>query len=157
MTEVDVAELARLEAEAGAYEARRAAAVARGQNSDAAARDIVLNIVASRIRERWRAAGYTSATLVDGLPRPERPHAADWQGEGRARHCAVCARPGRGALGAECPGPDGYYLVREALERGVPFGLRDGLPTAGVELVEGDVRARLARATCRPVRRRKAA
>jgi hypothetical protein len=48
-------------------------------------------------------------------------------------------------------------LVLDALAAGVPFGLVDGLPIAGVRPEPGDVVAKLARATCRPMRRLEAA
>lgn len=114
----------------------------------------VRNIVARRICERWRAAGFTTVRLEDGLPRPERPHPADWQGDSRLKHCGVCGRTCLSLVPpATCSGPPADDAVHEALSRGVPFGLRDGLPTAGEPLQAGDVVAKLARATCRPLRR----
>lgn len=135
------------------YEAQeRMKANRKGEEDLESGRDRILYVVASRICDRWRAAGFTSATLVDGLPRPERPHLTTWEGEGRFRHCSVCGRSCfKAPLPATCDGSSGFDLVFDALARGVPFGLRDGLPTAGVPTEAGDVVIKLARATCRPV------
>jgi hypothetical protein len=106
-----------------------------------------------RICRRWEAAGYTSAVLVDGLPQPEKGHPAAWDGAGMVRYCRTC---GRGSMarkaGDTCRGPDALGLVLAALADGVPFGLVDGLPVAGVRSDAGDVLVKVARATCRPVR-----
>lgn len=111
-----------------------------------------------QICRRWEAAGYTSAVLVDGLPRPEKPHPATWTGEGMVRHCRTCGRSSMAKrAGDMCRGPDALGLVLDALAAGVPFGLLDGLPTAGVRAELGDVRVKVARATCRPTAMRRAA
>mgnify|MGYP006054678607 FL=1 len=133
----------------GEYEAaERHKANAKGAASLESGRDRCLYVVAVRICDRWRAAGYTSASLVDGLPRPEKPHAAEWIGDGLPR-CATCGR--RELRRSDtCPGPASFDLVHEAVANGVPFGLRDGLPTAGVAYEAAGITARVARATCRP-------
>jgi len=136
-------------------EAERAKLQAKAEERDAHARDRVHYMVAMAICRRWEAAGYTTASLVDGLPSPEKPHAADWQGEGRFRHCGTCGRTHyRAPLPPTCPGMGAFNLVYQALGDGVPFGLVDGLPTAGVRPEPGDVAEKLARATCRPMVRR---
>jgi hypothetical protein len=91
MTKAFRAEWARILA-GGEYEdAERAKLRRRGEDATEANRARVLYSVAMRVCDRWQAAGFTSATLVDGLPRPERPHATTW-------HCAkthphsFCAR-----------------------------------------------------------------
>jgi hypothetical protein len=114
--------------------------------------------VALKICCRWEAAGYTSATLLDGLPRPEKGHPAAWDGEGMVRYCRTCGRSSMARkTGDTCSGPSALGLVLDALAAGVPFGLVDGLPVAGVRPEPGDVVVKLARATCRPARRLEAA
>lgn len=132
-----------------------------GRKSDealAANRARALYFVAMRVLDRWTRAGFPSARLVDALPRPERGHAADWQGEGRYRKCGTCGRTNmRAQEPATCDGPSGYDLVFAALDAGIPFGVGpDGLPTAGVPVDHDKARVKLARVTCQPVRRRAA-
>ena len=105
--------------------------------------------VATVIVARWAAAGFTTARLVDGLPRPERGHPGEWIGEGWARHCATCARPWgrRGDAPLTCPGPHPFDLVHAAVARGVPFGLVDGLPTAGEPIALDGILVKVAAAT----------
>ena len=94
------------------------------------------------------AAGYTTARLVDGLPRPERGHPPDWQGDGRIRTCATCARrEHRSPLPETCPGPWPFDLIHDAVERGVPFGLVEGLPAAGAPVALDGILVKVAAAT----------
>lgn len=147
------AEWARLSAGLDYEAEERRKANEKGVQSTAAGVSRCLYRVAIVIAARWRAAGFTSVTLVDGLPRPEKPHAAAWLG----RTCAICGRLSLRQTPL-CDGPDAFGLVHQALEQGVPFGMRDGLPTAGVEPEAGDVLVKVSRATCRPERQeRKAA
>lgn len=154
MTKAFRAEWARILA-GGEYEdAERAKLRRRGEDATEANRARVLYSVAMRVCDRWQAAGFTSATLVDGLPRPERPHATTWHTQGRGWHCEVCGRHQyRAPTAGLCDGPGAFNLIHEAVAQGVPFGLVDGLPTAGVPTTPGDVVTKLARATCRPRRR----
>lgn len=121
----------------------------------AANRARVLYTVTMRVLARWALAGFPSATLVDGLPRPERGHVADWQGEGRFRKCGTCGRSNaKQPEPTTCGGPSGYDLVWSALDAGIPFGVGpDGLPTAGVPVDHDEARGKLARATCQPARK----
>jgi hypothetical protein len=132
-------------------ERRREAAEA-----DAHTRDRLCYRTATAIVRRWEAAGFTSASLMDGLPRPERGHAADWHVVSRfSRRCGTCGLSAMARkAGDVCPGPGALNLVYQALQDGVPFGLVDGLPTAGAPLEAGDVVEKLARATCSPIVRR---
>lgn len=95
------------------------------------------------IVSRWMRAGLTTAVLIAGLPVPRGPHAGDWVRGGSLWRCS-CGHWSTEAS-ATCGGVPAYDLVEEALRRGVPFGLRDGLPTAGVEVDTSGIRARLAR------------
>jgi hypothetical protein len=149
------AALAAIEAAGAAHETRRASAIARGERAAASNRSVVLDRAASVIVARWRAAGYTTGALVDGLPRPERPHVAGWDHSARVPRCSVCGRAGlRSPLPATCEGVSVFELVHQALENHVPFGIGpSGLPTAGVPAEPGDVVKKLARATCRPLAR----
>lgn len=132
------------------HEEQRAKLAADAESADRACAKRLRYILTMRICDRWAAAGYTSASLVAGLPRPERPHPAAWHREGRLAHCLTCARPFyKDPLPDLCGGPHPFDLVHEAVAAGVPFGLRDGLPTAGVEVGRLDP-VKFARATCRP-------
>lgn len=88
--------------------------------------------VAEKICARWQAAGFTSVRLEAGLPWPELPHPAAWDGEGLMRRCLSCATAVyKQPLPPLCPGPPAFNAVLQALWDGVPFGMRGGLPTAG--------------------------
>lgn len=121
--------------------------------ADTSNRCVAVDFVAATIVARWREAGYTTAILVNGLPYPERPHAARWDTGARVPRCVCCGSAGAtlGPLPALCDGPDPEDLVAQAVWDGVPFGLRDGIPTAEVALEPSDVVAKIARATCQPV------
>lgn len=99
--------------------------------------------VATAIVYRWIDAGYSTAVLIDGLPVPQGSHAGDWTREGQFWRCSCGAR-GYDAP-ASCYGLQPFDMVEAAVRRGVPFGLRDGLPTAGVEVDTSGIRERLAR------------
>lgn len=131
-------------------EARRRAAESAEANRAMTAYSVTVSILS-----RWKAAGYTSAHLVDGIPRPLRPHPAAWTGDGMFRRCASCGHETFHARCTEvCPGKSAHPLVCEAVLAGVPFGLdADGLPTAGLPVEPGDVAAKLARATCSTTQR----
>lgn len=138
---------ARLIAAHAEDELRRAQLREEAWSADKANRLCVQHVVASRICDRWRAAGFTTARLVGGLPQPERPHAATWRTDSIFTRCACGRVCYRSPLSVLCEGVSPFDMVLVALGRGVPFGLRDGLPTAGVPL-EAE---KLARATCRPI------
>lgn len=151
------AEWAHLEACLAAETAERVTASRKGEESIQAGRARAQYRVATVVCERWERAGYTSVRLEDGLPRPERPHMANWTPSGQAWVCSVCAARSWRLQGPTCRGPSPMPLVLDALDRCVPFGLRDGLPTAGVPLVPGDVVRKLARVTCTPMPQGRAA
>ncbi len=120
----------------------------RAEKRDAATRARAAYAVTTSIVARWAAAGYTTARLVDGLPRPERGHLPDWQGDGRIRTCATCARrEHRSPLPETCPGPWPFDLIHDAVERGVPFGLVEGLPAAGAPVALDGILVKVAAAT----------
>jgi hypothetical protein len=126
---------------------RREMRAVEGALSMRQGRRMVMECVAAAIVDRWYAAGYTTASLVDGLPRPERPHVAEYL-DGR---CLTCGRHQAANHGA-CPGADPTDLVFQALQDGVRFDLVGALPTAGGEKTgPAGVRRVIARVTCQPV------
>lgn len=148
-------QLARIQADEDEREARRERAARRGAASDEGRLVRIAYFIAERVCRRWTAAGYTTVRLEDGLPRPERPHPADWQHGGSYPTCGACGRAQlKTPMPATCPGPSAFDLVYQAILDGVPFGLVDGLPMAGARPEPGDVAAKLARATCQPLVRR---
>lgn len=118
--------------------------------------------VAALVCARWEAAGYTTFTRdAAGLPQPARPHPAAWSEE-RIPKCATCGRraPLRGVCASHCEGLHPFGAVSAALDNGVPFGVDpldvEQLPRSGVALAHEGTIARLARATCSPIRRKAA-
>jgi hypothetical protein len=158
MTDKFRAEWARILAFGEHAETERAKLERKGVEGTEANRMRAIYVVASVITARWRAAGFTSATIEDDTVRPERPHATTWKKDGAGYCCSVCGRwQWRSPPPNLCDGADPFTLVHRAVARGVPFGLQDGLPTAGVPLEPGNVVEKPARATCRPRRQEECA